>query len=396
MFGEITHCDIGWCLTDPEGGFAFAPPRTVFSTRSRPLGARAIQNCPAVNALERQIVEIPSPVTLRLALEEEAGGPALAVIDQGTFVQPERIGEMLALEPPARWRHPKKPVLTLTLPLFLVTDTPCCVSLVPPFLGAPMRRWPGSMVAARWPLWLWPQTLVWAFEWDRPGEQLTLRQGEPLAYALLEFNHPQKRPRLVEAELTPELADYRAGMQGIHHITGDLEAIWAAAGARRPRRLLVPRETAAAQADAAGADGARADAARADTAPADAGRTDAAQADAARADGARADAAGSDVPRADAALADAARVDTARADGARTDAARADPAQADATGVDDARADAARADAARADAAQADTVPADAGRTDAVQADAARADGARADTARTNAAGADKARADVA
>lgn len=238
MYGEITQCDIGYCLTDPEGGFAFQPPRTVFATRSKPLGTRAIQNCPAVNALERQIAEIPSPVTLRLALEAEDDGPALSVIEQGTFVQPEKIAEMIALEPMARWRHPKKPVLTLTLPFFFVTDTPAIANLLPPFLAQPMRRWPGTMVARRWPLWIWPETLVWTFEWDRPDDELSLRQGEPLAYALFEFNHPQKRPRLVEAELTPELEEYRAGMAATHHITPDLETVWAEAERRRPMQLL--------------------------------------------------------------------------------------------------------------------------------------------------------------
>ncbi len=238
MYGEITYCDVGYCLTDPEAGFAFQPPRTVFSTREKPLGTRAIQNCPAVNALERQVVEIPSPVTLRLALEEEAGGPALAVIDQGTFVQPEKISEWVSLEAPARWRHPKKPVLQLALPFFFVTDTPAIMTLMPPFLGPQMRRWPGTMVAARWPLWIWPASLTWAFEWDKPGEELALRQGEPLAYALFEFNHPQKRPRLVEAELTPELAEYRAGMDGVRHITPEIEALWEEALTRRPERLL--------------------------------------------------------------------------------------------------------------------------------------------------------------
>ncbi|MGF1446494.1 MAG: hypothetical protein ACFBRM_09875 [Pikeienuella sp.] len=238
MYGEITYCDIGYCLVEEEAGFAFQPPRTIFSTREKPLGTRAIQNCPAVNALERQMVEIPSPVTLRLGLEDEADGPALAVIEQGTFVQAEKISDWVSLEPPSRWRHPKRPVLQLALPFFFVTDEPCLISILPPFLAAPMRRWPGMMVAGRWPLWIWPQRLTWAFEWDRPGEELALRQGEPLAYALFEFNHPQKRPRLVEAELTPELAEYRAGMDGVRHITGDIEAVWDGALSRRPRQLL--------------------------------------------------------------------------------------------------------------------------------------------------------------
>ena len=160
MYRKSVEVEIGYCLVDDAAGFAFTAPHTVMSTRDRPLGMRAIQNCPAVNGLERQLVAIPSPVGLRLALEDEADGPALAVDPQGTFVQPEKLGEMLSLEPPERWRHPRKPMLTLTLPFFFVTDAPCWITLLPPFLESAMRRWPGQMVAGRFPLTIWPQTLV--------------------------------------------------------------------------------------------------------------------------------------------------------------------------------------------------------------------------------------------
>ena len=240
MYTDVTHVEVGYCLVEPEGGFAFEPPRTVFSTRERPLGPRAIQNCPAVNAIERHLVEIPCPVTLRLMLEEEDGEPALGVIDQGTLVEPHRIAEMVALEPPSRWRDPARPVLRLRLPFFFVTDAPCMVNIMPPFLAGGPRRWPGTMAAARFPLTIWPQTLDWAFEWDRREDELALHAGEPLAYALFEFNKPDARPTLLEAALTPELAEYRKGMADIHHITPRIEEVWEEAARRRPARLLVP------------------------------------------------------------------------------------------------------------------------------------------------------------
>ena len=197
---------------------------------------RAIQNCPAVNSLERQVVEMPSPIGIRMVLGDNGEGAELEVIPIGTFVQPELIGEMISLEPPERWRHPKMPVVQMSLPFFLVTDTACMVALLPPFFSASMRRWPRTMVAGRFPLAIWPQNLTWSFEWDRPGEELILKQGEPLCYFLFEFNHPEKRPRVVEAALTPELDEYRRGMDGIHHLTPDIEEIWESCAARRPDR----------------------------------------------------------------------------------------------------------------------------------------------------------------
>lgn len=241
MFATTRKIDIGWCTAQQTGAFAFAPPRTVMSTRERALGLRAVQNCPAVNALERQLVELPSPFGLRLRLEAEPDGPALSVDPLGTFVQPEVLGAALTLEPAARWRDPGRPVIQLRLPFFFVTDeSPCTVTLLPPFLGPAMRRWPGSMIGARFALDAWPRDLVFAFEWDQPGGELHLRQGEALAYAMFEFDAPDKRPNLVEAELTPELAEFRLGLQGVGEITPDMDGVLAEARARRPARLLTP------------------------------------------------------------------------------------------------------------------------------------------------------------
>lgn len=244
MFQNTQPVDIGYCLADPAGGFAFQPPRTVFSERDRPLATRAVQNCPAVNALERQLVEMPAPIGIRMALETSGGQLNLNINPKGTFVQPEELGNIVSMEPPERWRHPKKPIIQIKLPIFFVTDEACHMSQVPPFLSAHMRRWPGTMVVGRFPVSLWPQNLSWAFEWDRPEEELAIRQGEPLCYFMFEFNHPDKRPRLVEAALTSELDEYRQGMQGLHHLTPDVEDVMERAQARRPARLLTPLDEA--------------------------------------------------------------------------------------------------------------------------------------------------------
>lgn len=244
MYGATIHIDVGYCLADPAAGFAFPAPRTVASTRSRPLGARAVQNCPAVNLLERHLIELPSPLALRMSLATEGGRLSMKIDPKGTAAKPEWLKRFLWIEPQARWREANRPVLRLRLPWFFVTDEPCFATMTPPFLHKGMRRWPGTGVAGRWPASVWPASVDWALEWDDPKGELVLRQGDPLAYVAFAFDHPDKRPRLVEAELTPDLADYRAGMDGVHHITDDIPALWASAGARRPARLLKPAAVA--------------------------------------------------------------------------------------------------------------------------------------------------------
>ena len=240
MYAKPEYCEIGYCLAEDQGGFAFSPPRTVIEGRSKALGMRAIQNCPAVNTIERQLVEIPAPIALRMKLVIEGGKLDMRVNPTGTFATPQVLNAFINAEPPDRWRDPKKPVLRFKIPFFFVTDEPCMVSIVPPFLSPGMREWPGTMVAGRYPVTDWPQSVSWALEWDNFDQELIIRQGEPMAYAMFEFDNPNKRPKLVEAELTEELSEYRAGMDGVHHLTDQIEELWQKARKRRPEKLMTP------------------------------------------------------------------------------------------------------------------------------------------------------------
>lgn len=242
MNGPTKHIQVGWCCDREEGAFAFEPPRTVFSTRSRPLSPRSVQNCPAVNELERRLIEIPAPFDLRMRAVEQESGIELFVVPTGTSVSESDIGDFLTIEAVERWRDPRRPLLQIKLPFFLVTDEPCWVTQVPPFLDPALRSWPGSMSAGRFPLHLWPRSLQWPFEWDDFSRDLIIRAREPLCYLLCEFGDQAVRPDLVEAELTPELAEYRSNMEAVGEITDDIEGVWCEAESRRPDRLLVPVE----------------------------------------------------------------------------------------------------------------------------------------------------------
>jgi len=240
MYAKAEHCEIGYCLEKDHGGFAFQPPRIVIESRSKSLGLRGIQNCPAVNTIERQLVEIPSPIALRMNLSIDGGKLDLRINNEGTFATPQVLNTLISAEPPERWRDPNKPVLRMKTPFFFVTDEPCMASIVPPFLSPSMRKWPGTVVAGRYPVTDWPQSISWALEWDNFDEELIIRQGEPLAYAMFEFDNPNKLPKLVEAALTNELVEFRAGMDGVHHYTDQIEELWRSAHTRRPNTLMVP------------------------------------------------------------------------------------------------------------------------------------------------------------
>ena len=240
MYEKTAKIPVGWCCDREEGAFAFEPPCTVFSRRERPLSIRSVQNCPAVNDLERHLIEVPSPIGLRLRAVDEGDVPEIFVIPTGTTVAEEKIGEFLVLEPVERWRDPKRPMLQLKIPFFFVTDSPCWVTQLPPFLDPAMRQWPGVMAAGRFPLHVWPRSLQWAFEWDDFNEDLVIKAGDPLCYLQCAFDDVAARPDLVEAAMTDTLAEYRAGMQAVGEITDDMAGVWADAESRRPATLLEP------------------------------------------------------------------------------------------------------------------------------------------------------------
>jgi hypothetical protein len=106
MYAEAEHCEIGYCLAEDQGGFAFQPPRRVIEGRSKSLGLRAIQNCPAVNTIERQLVEIPSPIALRISLSIKDGKLDMKVNQTGTFATPEILNSLLTAEHPSALARP--------------------------------------------------------------------------------------------------------------------------------------------------------------------------------------------------------------------------------------------------------------------------------------------------
>ncbi len=58
-----------------------------------------------------------------------------------------------------------------------------------------------------------------------------------------ETSDPSRPVRLVEAELTPELAEYRRGMSGVTNYVNRTYSLFRTAQERRPPRLFTPKPT---------------------------------------------------------------------------------------------------------------------------------------------------------
>ena len=103
---------------------------------------------------------------------------------------------------------------------------------------------PGLVIGGRFPIHIWPRSLMWAFDWHDPTKDLVLKRGEPWFYLRFEANDPSRPVRLVEAEMTPELREYCQGLDGVTNYVNQSYQLFKTAEERRPTTLLKKKERA--------------------------------------------------------------------------------------------------------------------------------------------------------
>ncbi len=131
-----------------------------------------------------------------------------------------------------------KPVIQILLPYFFICDEICYLSQISPFLDFKHNSWPGVIIGGRFPITNWPRILNFAFEWVDIRNDLILRRGDPLCYVFFELDNPEKIPKLVQAKITPELREFRKGIQGAPKFVSNTFHLMKEAKNRRPKKLL--------------------------------------------------------------------------------------------------------------------------------------------------------------
>ena len=233
---------VGWIVDPKFGDFAFFNPESLKSKRGKPLSNRAVQACPAVNELERRLFEVQCPFNIQLEIEKSEQGYDLFVVDHGTRLDDDLIGQYVMLMRPDLWRDKDTPVLQISTPYIFVCDDDCYMSQLPPFMDTKHHKWPGVITSGRFPSENWPRVLNWAFEWADITKTLTLKRGDPLFYVYFETNNPSLPVRLVMAKNTEELKEFRKGINGIPKFISNTFKAMEIAKSRRPKKLLTPME----------------------------------------------------------------------------------------------------------------------------------------------------------
>ncbi len=233
---------VGWLLQAPRASFIWAAPQHL--KRSFSSYPKAANRCPAIGDHESRIFEITCPFDVRLRLTSSDTDEHVIYYpaEDAASVTASKLSELLRLMPRKAWRHQNRPLLQIGTPYRFVSDQIVFLSQTSPFLNYQSHRWPGLVVGGRVPIHIWPQRLSWAFEWHDLQTDLILRRGDPWFYVQFEGPSPNHRIRMVEADLTPAVAEYLAGMDGVTDYVNQTFSLFSVAKVRRPERILIQKK----------------------------------------------------------------------------------------------------------------------------------------------------------
>lgn len=237
--GPVT---VGWLLKEQKGSIVYFPPERVRSTDLNRRHAKSASRCPAVINLESRYFLVRCPFDIHIGFTRDEKGKAVLrnLAGEASAIRASKLGEKLTLANEVEWRHPDTPTLQLILPYVFISDEPVYMSQVAPFMHYTSDPLPGTIFGGRYPINVWPRTLMWAFEWREPSKPIRISRGDPLFYVTFE-TFPQDRPvALVETEVTKELVDYLNLIAGAVNYVDQTFSLFEAAEARRPPELLKP------------------------------------------------------------------------------------------------------------------------------------------------------------
>ncbi|MDB2598384.1 hypothetical protein N9Y08_03445 [Paracoccaceae bacterium] len=233
---------VGWHIEESQGKFVFFEPSSLFKQRNKPLSNRAVQACPAINELERDYYVIKNPFDLRLRCTRNGNSFDLHVVEEGTRIDDDLLPNFVFLMQPNLWRNKNTPVIQIKVPYFFVSDEPCYMTMMAPYMSPNTINWPGLMIGGRLPIHIWPRILNFAFEWHDLDNDLILRRGQDLCYLYFETESLRTNIQLVEIENTPELKEYRSGISSTPKFMSNTFSLFETALKRRPKKLVVEKK----------------------------------------------------------------------------------------------------------------------------------------------------------
>jgi hypothetical protein len=238
--GPVT---VGWFLTTDKAAVLFDAPERLIFRQTNKTHAKSASRCPAVIQMESRYFVIKCPYDLHIGFGRDDKGKPHLINRKGTAsaVRANKLNELLTLVNETEWRYPDRPTVQLSLPYCFICDELVYVSQIGTFAHYRPDPLPGTIFGGRFPLNAWPRPLMWAFEWHETGKDIILRRGEPLFYCQFEAEGPERSIQVIEAERTPELTKYMDQISGVVNYVNQTFALFKAAEALRPAKLLTPK-----------------------------------------------------------------------------------------------------------------------------------------------------------
>ncbi|MEA2778292.1 MAG: hypothetical protein QOF90_3698 [Acetobacteraceae bacterium] len=234
--------DIGWTLRQTKASFIWDAPRPVLNKGPRSSHAKIVSVCPAMLDHESRLIEVDCPIDARIRFQRDAQGRAVLenVLGDASPIRSGHLSQMVKLLSEKEWRHPRRPIVQVITPYLFLADEPVWLTQLPPMHAYLATPWPGLLISGRFPIDVWPRTLMWAFEWYDTTKDLVLKRAEPWFTVRLETMDPSRKTRLVKTKLTPELEEYLQGLDGVSNYVRGTFGLFDVARRRRPKILLAP------------------------------------------------------------------------------------------------------------------------------------------------------------
>ena len=241
---------LGWRNSSAQASIAFYPPIPLSQTEDGSL-ARLIPSPNGLPGFAERTYVIRCPWNVRLRPQRNPQGQIVfGIANQPGHLSQEAFQGLGEPFKPEAWRKAENPIFQLSLNLFFISDEPCSVQLMPPFLSPTYRDWPGTLICGRFPITNWPRPLNAALEWQQSDGVWALNRGEPIAYVQAIHDDPSVSIRLVEAEMTPALKRHTRQIDNVALYARNVSPMMQRAEQTRPAKLLNPKKLASRNAEA--------------------------------------------------------------------------------------------------------------------------------------------------
>ena len=234
--------DVGWIINVKEAAFIWEAPRKITRPSGRTQHAKGVSVCPAAVDHDARLFEIPCPVDLHLGVKLGEDVQIANLAGDRSPIRNKHLRQMFAVVNRSEWRDPARPLIQFKTPYIFLADEPIWMSQVAPYYHFANPAWPGVLVGGRMPLDVWPRGMIWAFEWCDTSKPLISKRGDPWFYVSFETMDPSRRVRMIEAEYTPEFAEYYKGISGVTNYVNRTYSLFDTARSRRPKTLLTPKK----------------------------------------------------------------------------------------------------------------------------------------------------------